>query len=77
MAISIPVAITISRASAESAWKKSRAEGRDVDPADLDITIEWSDQCSEEQQRAFAHWMLDSMREADTDETAEAMGQSS
>ena len=38
-----PIGVTISRASAEAAWKQARREGREILAADLDLTWETQD----------------------------------
>ena len=53
----IPVGVTISRASAEAAWKTACAEGRTVRPGDLAMTWDFRDDPTPAQERRFADFV--------------------
>lgn len=78
MSLMIPVGLTVSRASAEAAWKKSRETGEPVRPEDLQIEIDYTpdDLMTDTQRRWFSDFMLHTLAgldpaQATTDETEE------
>lgn len=74
MGYMVPTGVTISRASAEAAWKRHKKDGGSVTAGELDLTWEQtdSDLLRDSQRRMFFDFLLHKLtEEADRDETVD------